>query len=208
MRPLKVGSVYMNPGDSLTSLFFPTRGTLSLIAEPEPDHPVEAVTIGPEGVANAHAALGSREAGLQLIGQLGGEMIEVDVETFLKVFEDQGGRLRNIVLGYIEALFVQASVNIACNAIHHVNQRCARWLLAAHDRADSDSFLLKQEFLAIMLGVHRPTVSVASGTLQASGCITYKRGMMTIVDREALEHAACPCYEVIQSAYRRLVPRR
>jgi CRP-like cAMP-binding protein len=206
-RPLQIGSTLMNPGDQMTSVYFPTIGTLSLVAEPERDHRVEAATVGREGVVNVYAALGSREAGQQVIGQIGGEMIEVNIDTFAKVFDQPGSRLRDLVLGYVEALFAQASLNTACNALHHVNERCARWLLAAHDRVDTDTFVLKQEFLAIMLGVHRPTVSIASATLQASGCITYKRGVITIVDRQALEEAACPCYEAIQSEYRRLVPR-
>jgi CRP-like cAMP-binding protein len=206
-RPLQIGSTLMNPGDQMTSVFFPTIGTLSLVAEPERNHRVEAATVGREGVVNVYAALGSREAGQQVIGQIGGEMIEVNIDTFAKVFDQPRSRLRDLVLGYVEALFAQASLNTACNALHHVNERCARWLLAAHDRVDTDSFVLKQEFLAIMLGVHRPTVSIASATLQASGCITYKRGVITIVDRQALEEAACPCYEAIQSEYRRLVPR-
>jgi CRP-like cAMP-binding protein len=205
-RPLQIGSVLMNPGDPITSVFFPTIGTLSLVAEPEAEHRVEAATIGREGVANVYAALGSREAGQQVIGQIGGEMIEVDLDTFAKVFDQPASRLRDLVLGYIEALFAQASLNTACNALHHVNERCARWLLSAHDRVDSDTFVLKQEFLAIMLGVHRPTVSIAAATLQAAGCITYKRGVITIVDRETLEDSACPCYEAIQREYRRLVP--
>jgi CRP-like cAMP-binding protein len=207
MKPITMGSIFMNPGDPITSLLFPTRGVLSLVAEPEPDHPVEAVTIGKEGVANIHAALGSRESGQQLIGQIAGELVQVDVEVFADVLE-RSRRIRELMFGYVEALFSQASFNAACNAIHHVDERCARWLLASHDRVDADTFVLKHEFLAIMLGVHRPTVSIASESLQSSGCITYKRGVITIVDRDALENAACSCYHAIQSEYRRLVPLR
>ena len=207
MQPINAGSVFMNPGDRITSLLFPTRGTLSLVAEPERDRPVEAVTIGKEGVANIHAALGSRESGQQLIGQIAGELVQVDVETFAEILE-RSLRLRDLVFGYIEALFSQASFNAACNATHHVDQRCARWLLASHDRVDADTFVLKHDFLAIMLGVHRPTVSIASQSLQSSGCITYKRGVITIVDRDRLAKAACSCYDAIQSEYRRLVPLR
>jgi CRP-like cAMP-binding protein len=90
--------------------------------------------------------------------------------------------------------------------VHHLNQRCARWLLQTHDRVDSDTFGLTQEYLGVMLGVQRPSVSIAQQTLQAAGCITYKRGSITIVDREALEAAACPCYEMIRREYSRLVP--
>jgi CRP-like cAMP-binding protein len=205
MQPINIGSVFMNPGDPITSVLFPSRGTLSLVAEPERDRPVEVATIGKEGAANIHAALGSRESGQQLIGQIAGEMVQVDVEAFADVLM-QSRRLRDLVFGYIEALFSQASFNAACNATHHVDQRCARWLLASSDRVGADTFVLKQEFLASMLGVHRPTVSIASESLQSSGCITYKRGVITILDRDALQEAACPCYNAIQSEYRRLVP--
>jgi CRP-like cAMP-binding protein len=204
-RPLTIGHVYLSPGDRIETILFPKTGTLSLVTSPGADEMVEAATVGREGVANVHAALGSRQAGQQLIGQISGDLIAVDVDAFEKSIEEPG-KTRKLIFGYIEALFAQSSVNTACNAIHHVNQRCARWLLASHDRVDQDSFELKQEFLAIMLGVQRPTVSVAAGTLQASGCISYRRGVITIIDRDALEAAACSCYEAIRSEYRRLVP--
>jgi CRP-like cAMP-binding protein len=91
-------------------------------------------------------------------------------------------------------------------ALHQVNERCARWLLETHDRVDSDTFELKQDLLARMLAVSRPTVSVAAGTLQAAGTIEYRRGKVSIVDREALEDASCSCYEANRADYSRLVP--
>ena len=81
-----------------------------------------------------------------------------------------------------------------------------RWLLQTHDRVDSDTFGLTQEYLGVMLGVQRPSVSIAQRTLQAAGCITFRRGSITVVDREALEAAACACYELIRTEYSRLVP--
>jgi CRP-like cAMP-binding protein len=204
-QSLTIGHVYLNQGDPVETVLFPTNGSVSVVTSPDIDGMVEAVTIGREGVANVHAALGSRKAGQELIGQIEGRLLMVDVDTFAKTVETSE-RVRAVIYGYIEAVFAQSALNTACNAIHHVNQRCARWLLAAHDRVDDDTFELKQEFLAIMLGVQRPTVSVAAGTLQASGSITYKRGMLTIVDREALEQSACACYEAIRGEYERLVP--
>jgi CRP-like cAMP-binding protein len=111
-----------------------------------------------------------------------------------------------LIYGYIEALFAVASRATACIALHQVSERCARWLLETHDRVDSNRFELKQEFLGRMLAVSRPTVSVAQGTLQAAGTIQYRRGKITIVDREALEEASCSCYEVNRRDYSRLVP--
>jgi CRP-like cAMP-binding protein len=206
-RPLEVGAIFIEAGDPVETVVFPTSGTVSLLTDPDTDHPVEAATIGREGAANVVTALGSRTAAQRLIGQIKGEVIEIDIDAFAKGVDGKG-RLRALVQGYTEALFAQSALNTACNAIHTVTHRCARWLLSAHDRVDSDTFELKQEFLAIMLGVQRPTVSIAAETLHASGCITYKRGVITVVDREALERMACSCYAVIRNEYERLVPRR
>jgi CRP-like cAMP-binding protein len=204
LRPLDPGAEWRTPGDAITSVAFPTVGTMSLIAE-SGDSQVEAATIGREGAADVFAAIASEIAPMLLIAQVPGQAFEVPHERFLKVYED-GPTIRTVIHGYIEALFLSISFNSVCLASHHLNERCARWLLETHDRVDEDTFELKQEFLATMLGVHRPSVSIAAKTLQATGLIDYRRGKITIVDREALEDAACPCYENVRSAYSRLVP--
>ena len=202
---IEVERVYLDPGDAIGTVMFPTSGTLSIIAEPDEHHSVEAATVGREGVANVHSALGSRVAGQKLIGQVAGEAIVVEVDAFAKALGDPG-RLQGLINGYIEALFAQAAFSAACNVSHPVNQRCARWLLQTHDRGDEDTFSLKQDVLAIMLGVQRPTVTIAARTLQAAGLISYRRGVITVVDREGLEQAACACYEQVRLEYSRLVP--
>ena len=205
--PIEVGRVLFRPGDTVSYVPFPLIGTLSLLAQPEDGMPVEAATIGNEGAAKLPAALGSGTASQELIGQVEGEMITVPIETFTKHVEEQD-RFKDLVYGYIEALVVQISLTAACNAVHHVNQRCARWLLQTHDRVLGDTFGLTQEYLGVMLGVQRPTVSIAQRTLREAGCITFSRGSITVVDREGLEAAACHCYEVIRTEYSRLVPLR
>lgn len=204
-RPITVGDVLSYPGDAISWVSFPTAGTLSIVAQPEEGRLVEAATVGLEGAAPVHAALGSKTASQELVGQVAGEMVQVPVETFAKMARD-GGRFQDLIAGYIEALLVQISLSAGCNAVHHVNQRCARWLLQTHDRVEGDTFGLTQEYLGVMLGVQRPSVSIAAGTLQQAGCITYKRGSITVLDRASLEDAACPCYETIRTEYRRLVP--
>jgi CRP-like cAMP-binding protein len=204
--PIELRRAYLQPGDDVERVLFPVSGTLSIIVEPGGDgRRVEAATVGREGVANVHAALGSRVAGQQLIGQVAGEAIGIDVEIFGKLVAEVD-RLRALVNGYVEAVFAQTILSAACNALHHLNERCARWLLATHDRVDTDGFDLTHELLATMLGVTRPSVSGAAKTLQAAGLITYRRGRITVVDREGLEEAACPCYGLIRSEYSRLVP--
>jgi CRP-like cAMP-binding protein len=157
-----------------------------------------------EGASSIHSALGSRIAAQELVSQVEGSMITVDADTFAR--QAREGRLERVAFGYLEALVAQISLTAACNAIHHLNQRCARWLLQTHDRVRSDTFGLTQEYLGVMLGVQRPSVSIAQRTLKAAGCITFSRGSITVLDREGLEAAACPCYELIRDAYTRLVP--
>jgi CRP-like cAMP-binding protein len=204
--PIEAGTTLFYPGDAITYVAFPTSGSLSLLADPDRATPIEAATIGREGVASPHSALGSRQASQELVAQVDGQMITVGVESFAKHAHE--GQFRDVIYGYLEALLVQISLSAACNALHHLNQRCARWLLQTHDRIDGDTFGLTQEYLGIMLGVHRPSVSIAQRTLQLAGCIDYERGWITVVDREALESAACPCYEFIRTEYSRLVPLR
>ena len=203
-RPIVVEEVFFSVGDSITEVLFPTSGTISVISEPREGQRVEAATVGREGVANVHAVLGSRIAGQEFVGQVAGAVVTVDIDRFTKQVAEPG-KLQELVHGYMEAFLAQVAASAACNAVHNLNERCARWLLVTHDRVDSDTFDLKQELLAVMLGVQRPSVSIAAGTLQAAGLISYKRGEITIRDREGLEEATCPCYELIRTEYSRLV---
>jgi CRP-like cAMP-binding protein len=202
--PFEVGTTLFHPGDAIDYVPFPTSGTLSLLAQPDETGPVEAATIGREGAGSLHSALGSRRASQELVGQVDGQIIVVGIERFVK--HANQGQLQGLIYGYLEAMVVQISLSAACNALHQLNQRCARWLLQTHDRVDSDTFGLTQEYLGVMLGVQRPSVSIAQRTLQTAGCISYRHGSITVIDREALESAACPCYEMIRVEYSRLVP--
>jgi CRP-like cAMP-binding protein len=202
--PIEVGKRYAMPDEVIDNVYFPTGGTLSLLATPQLEQRVEAGTIGREGAADILAAQGSRLAVHELIGQVPGEMISIDADV---VGHEAGtpGRFQDLVHGYVQAFFSQAAYSAACNALHQSDQRAARWLLATHDRVDSDEFELRHEFLAVMLGVQRPTVTLAAGALKHAGLIDYHRGRVTILDREGLEDAACPCYEQVRLAYSRLV---
>ena len=178
-RLVLVGDVLLRPGDQIDSVAFPISGTLSMITQPD-DIAVEAATIGREGAASVHSALGSGTASQDLISQIDGEMITVPVATFTERVHE--GRLKDIMHRYVESLVTQISITAACNAVHHLDQRCARWLLQTHDRVDSDTFGLTHEFLGVMLGVQRPSVSIAQRTLKDAGCITFSRGSVTVLD--------------------------
>jgi CRP-like cAMP-binding protein len=128
-------------------------------------------------------------------------------DHFRAEVDAEDGKLREVLFAYMQALFVQISQGVACNGVHPIQQRCARWLLESHDRAGSDEVHLTQEFLSDMLGVRRASVTVAARTLQAAGLIEYGRGQITVIDRAGLEEASCECYSVIKQEYRRLVTR-
>jgi CRP-like cAMP-binding protein len=110
------------------------------------------------------------------------------------------GEVLSILIGrYAQTTLKQMMQSSACNALHHVTERCPRWLLMTHDRVEGDTFQLSQEFLAVMLGVRRQSVSVVAGTLQKAGLITYRHGRVTVLDRAGLEAASCECYAAIRS---------
>jgi CRP-like cAMP-binding protein len=114
--------------------------------------------------------------------------------------------VQELLRRYSEVLLAQTFQTVSCNAVHAVEARCCRWILAMRDRADQDALPLTHEFLGEMLGVQRSTVSVVTRTLQTAGLIRQSRGSITILDRAGLEEASCECYGRIQQIYRRLLP--
>ena len=180
---------------------FPRSGVISAVNDFNNGDTVEVATIGNEGVAGHAVALGVMTAGNRLFVQVTGESVRIKSSALRKVME-QSPQLRSILQRYSQALFQQVAQTAACNRAHTVDERCAKWLLMTHDRVGNGSFSLTQEFMAMMLGVHRPTVSVAAGMLQKAGIITYVRGHITILNRKALEEASCECYRLIQRHYK------
>jgi CRP-like cAMP-binding protein len=204
VRKIGAGELLVSVGDEVKDAYFPLSGTLSIIAEPDDSSIVEAGSVGREGAADVFAALGALKSVHRMIGQVPGEAIAADAKL-LRIHALEPGLAQTLLFSYIQALYAQAAISVACIGKHRVNERAARWLLQTHDRADGDTFQLKQEFLAIMLGVARPTVSLAAETLKAANLIDYRRGEVTILHREGLEASACSCYEQIRKQYSALV---
>lgn len=204
--PIRPHDVMIEPGRAMRQVYFPLSGVISLMTPLLDGAAIETATIGNEGMVGVHAFLGGGALGnAQAIGQVPGEMLVMNVDTF-RAEADGDGKLRSLMLAYTQALFAQISQAVACNGTHEIQQRTAKWLLETHDRAGgADSYELTQEFLADMLGVTRPSVSVAARTLQSAGLITYRRGEITVLDREALEEASCECYMVVRQEYERLI---
>lgn len=128
--------------------------------------------------------------------------------SLLKAEFNQGQSLQNLLLRYTQALFVQASQSAACNRLHTLEKRLARWLLTVQDRVESDHFLLTQEFIAQMLGTRRSGVTIAAKTLSQAGLIQYNRGKITILDQAGLASCSCECYQVIKTEFTRLLAER
>ena len=203
---LEPGVVLYEPGDLIDRVYFPTSGVVSITMQVDEDATVEAAAVGREGFVVMQTCLGATEVGPETYrGQVPGRMIVLDRATFVDAAM-QPGRLQGIVRGYIQALFAQTAIGAACNARHEVEQRCARWLLGSHDRAEGDVFDLRPEFLAMMLGAKRATVSATTDQLHRAGFIDYRRGEVTIEDREGLKSASCECYARMTIEYARLVP--
>lgn len=200
--PLK--KVLYEPNVAIRYVYFVTAGVVSMVNEPETGEIVEFATIGREGMAGFSAMFGAVSLPSKTLVQIPGSALQMKIEDLGRVLEEVP-KLHRLLSRYTMALLNQIAQSTSCNRLHEVQERCARWLLQSHDRMDGDSFPLTQEFLSQMLGVHRPTVSIAAGMLQQAGLIQYQRGVITILNRKGLEAAACNCYRLIIAEYERLL---
>jgi CRP-like cAMP-binding protein len=201
---LSLRQVLHEVGEPITHVVFVRHGVVSLVNEPNRGEIVEVATIGPEGMVGLAVALGVPAIPTRAFVQVPGDGFRVEAAAFTAFVESRPG-FRILLMRYTMALLNQIAQNASCNRLHEVQERCARWLLQTHDRVDGDTFPLTQEFLAQMLGVHRPTVSIAAGMLQRAGLISYSRGIITILDRAGLRDASCSCYGFVSQEYERLL---
>jgi CRP-like cAMP-binding protein len=193
-------------GEPIEHAYFPNAGVFSVIKEPEEDGGmvVEVATVGNEGMVGLPLVLGGETTPDTCFCQVPGQAARIEAGA-LKEALRASPALHGLLLRYTQALLSQIAQGAACNRMHPVEERCARWLLMTHDRVSADHFVLTQEFLGQMLGVRRPSVSVAASMLQKAGLIRYARGLVVVTDRAGLEAAACGCYGVIKSEYDRLL---
>ncbi|MFN8541331.1 MAG: Crp/Fnr family transcriptional regulator [Thermomicrobiales bacterium] len=205
MEVVKLGAleVIANAGEPLSHAYFPLSGILSIVAIDAAGGIVEVGTVGRDGMAGLPTVLGLPASPFQTMGQVPGFHARLPMADLL-VAAAPGTALYALLLRYAQAFSVLGGQSAACNRLHPVEERCARWLLMTHDRIGADVFPLTQEVLGQMLGVRRPSVTVAAGMLQRAGLIGYRRGIVTILDRSGLEAAACECYGVIQREFDRL----
>ena len=206
--PLPLKQTIYKPGEVVDFVYFPSSGFVSVVTVLADGGMVEVATIGSEGMVGISAvAAGYREPTLTMVQMESTPCHRLSADAFRRELARRGA-LFDVVSRFSHALTGIIMQSTACNALHNVEQRLARWLLMAHDRVDSDQFPLTQEFLAMMLGAARPTVTIAAGILQRAGLITYRRGLLTILNREALEDASCECYRTTTELIRRVTAAR
>lgn len=201
---LERGRLLYEPGDPIEHVYFPHDGVISLMTLMENGAAIESSTIGPEGALGLMAAVAPRQSLSRAIVQTPLRAARIGAERLHEVWE-KSAALRDLADRHTEALYGHAIQSVACNALHSVEARFCRWLLTCHDRISSDTVALTQEFLADMLGVQRTTVTAVARSLQDKGVIRYRRGVVDIVDRAALQAMTCECYGVIRNHYKRLL---
>lgn len=202
---LEKGRLLYDPGDRVDTVYFPLDCVISLMTLMESGAAIESATVGREGGVGLLAAISPRHSLSRAIVQVPGRCARASVGPLADVVARSPG-LRSMIERHNDALFGHAIQSVACNALHSVEARFCRWLLSCHDRIDTDTINLTQEFLADMLGVQRTTVTAVAGALQAKGLISYRRGVVDILDRPGLEAMTCECYGAVRRIYQTLLP--
>jgi CRP-like cAMP-binding protein len=196
------GRVLCEADEPLRRAYFPEAGAISLATVFEDGTTAEMATVGREGVVGIGALLGGERAFGRHVVSISGSALSLNASRFQSALRENS-HLRAACATYAQAFLAHLLQNVACNAIHRVDQRCARWLLMCDDQAGGSRFELTQESLAQMLGVRRSTVTVTACSLQRAGLIHYRRGTITVLDRRRLEATACECYGIVRDTYER-----
>jgi CRP-like cAMP-binding protein len=200
---LKFGDVLAEAGSEIRQVYFPYAGVISLVVELKVGSMIETAMVGHDGVVNAAPALDGKVSLNKGIVQLSGSAGVMEVDR-LRRLADELKPFRSLLIRHEQVLFAQSQQSAACNASHTVEARMCRWLLHMRDFAGSDDLTLTQEFLAQMLGVTRPSVSIVASPLQEAGLIKYSRGRIQVLDVKGLKKEACECYDTVKAHYQRL----
>jgi CRP-like cAMP-binding protein len=200
---LATHDVIFEPNKPIAAVYFLGTGVASMVTTMQDGATVETSTVGNDGMVGIPLLLGVWSVPTRCFIQIAGDGKKMDAAGFTQAVVECGG-FRTLLLKYAQVLFNQVAQSAACNRVHSVEQRCARWLLMTRDRVNSDIVPLTHEFLSYMLGVRRESVSVAAEALQQSGLIEYRRGKITIRDRAGLAAASCECYAIVRASFEEL----
>ena len=188
----------------IEAVHFVETGWVSLVSALDDGAQAEVGLIGREGMVGLPLIIGVDTAFEEAFVQADGTALCMEAAAFRRAM-GEAPEFQRLMFRYYAAMNAQTTQTAACNGRHDLEQRLARWLLMAHDRADSDTLQITQEFLAIMLCVYRPSITIAALTLQRAGIIRYGRGQITVLDRDALEATSCDCYAAVQRRFARLL---
>jgi CRP-like cAMP-binding protein len=184
-------------GEPVRYAYFPLSGMVSLLSSTSEGHTIEIAMVGNEGMIGVslllHAAVSSYDTGVQISG----DALRIEAEQF-KAGLIPGGQLEQHLLQYVNRLFAQVAQLAVCNHFHTTEARLCRWLLVSRDRANTDTLLLTQEIISHMLGTSRTVVTKAATVLADASLISYRRGKITIINRQGLEDHACECYSIVK----------
>ncbi len=201
---LALNQVLYWPDEPIAHVWFPIDAVVSLLTLLGAGDSVEAGLVGREGVIGLPLFLGAETTHGRAVCQVPGEAWRLPAAAF-RAAAGPEGPLRARLLRYTQTLFQQVAQTSGCNRVHAHEERCARWLLQLHGRVPGDAFRLTQEYLALMLGLARPSVTLVMGALQRAGLVAYHRGALTLLDRAGLEAAACECYAITRTETERLL---
>ena len=201
---LKFGDILAEAGSEIRQVYFPYSGVISLVVDLSVGSMIETAMVGHDGVLNAAPALDGKVSLNKGIVQMAGSAGTLEVNR-LRRLANEFKPFRSLLIRHEQVLFAQSQQSAACNASHTVEARMCRWLLHMRDFAGSDDLMLTQEFLAQMLGVTRPSVSIVASPLQKAGLIKYSRGRIQVLDVKGLKKEACECYDSVKAHYQRLL---
>ncbi len=206
LRPFGHGFPFYEPEAAIERVWFPLDGVISIVTVMADGSSVETATVGREGAIGLGSVIAPIRAHGRTIGQAPGQTVSLPSEM-LRRLAIESAPLRELAMRYYEVVLAQAQQSVACNTLHDVEERLCRWILTCDDRVRGGRVELTQEFLAMMLGVQRTTVSQVASGLQAAGLIRYNRGRIDILDRPGLLLRACECYEVLRRRARAFLPQ-
>jgi len=198
--PLNLGEELYEPGGRIRHCYFPNDGVVSLLTVLAPHKAAEVGMIGSEGMVGMSAAVGINVSRLRAVVQGSGSAMRMSAAGIAKEFAESNA-LHHGLFRFGQSLTGQIAQTAACNRFHRTEMRLARWLLVTRDRLRSESFVLTHQFLALMVGVRRPGVTTAAGSLARRGLISYSRGRIRILDSRGLQDASCECYEAVKAMY-------
>lgn len=201
--PMLLGQMLYSPGEQLQHAYFPTTSIVSLHYVMESGASAETAGVGSEGVVGVSLFMGGNITFSSAVVQTAGHAYLLKRCKLLQEF-NRGGMLQQLLLRYTQALLTQMAQMVVCNRHHSLEQQLCRWLLLTLDRLPSNHLIMTQELIASMLGVRREGVTEAAGNLQRAGCISYRRGHITVLDRSRLETRACECYAIVRTEISRL----